>query len=99
MLETYKPTIQTYNETPSREAEKAATMISRFVYWMTNHSCEQYLIDCYGSVMGQHFWHKIVSRRQRMDCLAADLGFWLELSIDNRNKLMHYILRTKYKNQ
>lgn len=99
MITGYKPTIQTFNQKPTLEAVKAATMVSRYCYWMTNHSCEEYLIDCYGVVLGKHFWHKLISRRERMDTTAADLGFWFELSNDNRAKLMNYIIKSKYKGQ
>lgn len=99
MLEEYRPTIETFNETPTQEAVKAATMVSRYCYWMCNQSNKERLIACFGNVLGEHFWHKLVSKRNNEGTLAGDLGFWFELSIGNREKLMHYILRTKYRQQ
>lgn len=99
MVEEYKPTIQTYNENPTPEAIKAATMVSRYCFWMCNQSSKQRLIDCFGQLLGNHFWDKLVSKRNNEGSLAGDLGFWFELSEGNRQKLMHYILRTGYKRQ
>ena len=98
-METYNPTIQTYTETPSPEAVKAATMVSRYCYWMCNQVSQQRLIDCFGQVLGNHFWDKLTRKRNAEGTLAGDLGFWFELSINNREKLMHYLQRTKYRQQ
>ncbi len=99
MLEVYNPTIQTYNEQPSCEAIKAATMISRYCYWMCNQSSKQRFIDAFGTITGEHFWTKLVHKREREGTLAGDLGFWFEMSEGNRAKLMHYILKTGYRKQ
>lgn len=98
-METYNPTIQTYNEDPNPEAIKAATMVSRYCFWMTNQSSKQRLIDAFGTVLGNHFWGKLNAKRENEGSLAGDLGFWFELSDGNRQKLMHYILRTGYRRQ
>lgn len=99
MTTNYNPDIVTHNESPTPEAVKAAAMVSRYCYWMTNQSSKQRLIDCFGNVLGEHFWTKLVNKRNSEGTLAGDLGFWFELSIGNREKLMHYILRTKYRCQ
>lgn len=99
MLEVYNPTIQTYNDIPTPEAIKAATMVSRYCYWMCNQSSEQRFIDAFGKSLGWHFWHKLVHKRESKGTLAGDLGFWFEMSEGNRAKLMHYILKTGYKKQ
>ena len=99
MLEVYNPTIQTYNEQPSCEAIKAATMISRYCYWMCNQSSKQRFIDAFGTITGEHFWTKLVHKREHERTLAGDLGFWFEMSEGNRAKLMHYILKTGYRKQ
>ena len=98
-METYNPTIQTFNENPSVEAIKAAEMINRYCFWMTNQSNKQRILDCFGPVQGEHFWWKLVHKREREGSLGGDLGFWFELSEGNRQKLMHYILRTGYRRQ
>ena len=98
-MEAYNPDIQTYLEDPTPEAVKAATYISRFCYWMTNWSSHENLINCFGQVLGDHFWSKLVHKRNTEGTLAGDLGFWFEMSINNRQKLMHYIIRTNYKCQ
>ena len=49
-METYNPTIQTFNENPSVEAIKAAEMINRYCFWMTNQSNKQRILDCFGPV-------------------------------------------------
>lgn len=98
-METYNPTIQTYNEDPSPEAIKAATIVSRYCFWMTNQSSKQRLIDAFGTVIGNHFWSKLNAKRENEGSLAGDLGFWFEMSDGNRNKLMHYILKTNYRRQ
>lgn len=99
MLEIYNPTIQTYNEQPSCEAIKAATMISRYCYWMCNQSSKQRFIDAFGAITGEHFWTKLVHKREHEGTLAGDLGFWFEMSEGNRAKLMNYILKTGYRKQ
>ena len=98
-METYNPTIQTFNEEPHPEAVKAATMVNRYCFWMTNQSNKQRLIDAFGYNLGNHFWGKLNSKREQEGSLAGDLGFWFELSEGNRQKLMHYILRTGYRQQ
>lgn len=98
-MDTYNPTIQTFNETPSIEAIKAATMVSRYCFWMTNQSSKQRIIDCFGPVYGEHFWNKLVHKREIEGSLGGDLSFWFDLSDGNREKLMHYILRTGYRRQ
>ena len=98
-METYNPNIQTFNEEPTAEAVKAATMVTRYCYWMTNQSSKQRLIDAFGNNDGNHFWSKLNDLREKKGSLAGDLGLWLELSDGNRQKLMHYILRTGYKRQ
>lgn len=95
----YNPTIQTYNETPHPEAVKAAAMVSRYCFWMSNQSSKQRIIDCFGPRLGEHFWNKLVHKRESEGSLGGDLGFWFELSDGNREKLMHYILRTGYRRQ
>ena len=99
MIERYNPTIQTYNEQPSCEAIKAATMISRYCYWMCNQSSKQRIIDAFGPLQGEHFWNKLVHKREAEGSLDGDLGFWFEMSEGNRAKLMHYILKTGYRKQ
>lgn len=98
-MDTYNPTIQTFNENPSVEAIKAAEMVSRYCFWMTNWSNKQHLIDCFGEILGNHFWCKLVHKRETEGAIGGDLGFWFELSDGNRQKLMHYILRTGYRRQ
>ena len=98
-MENYNPTIQTFNETPSPEAIKAAEMVSRFCFWMSNQSNKQRLIDCFGENLGNHFWGKLNHKREVEGSVGGDLGFWFELSDGNRHKLMHYILRTGSKRQ
>jgi hypothetical protein len=99
MIETYNPTIKTYNEQPSCEAIKAATMVSRYAYWMCNQTTKERFHDCFGKVLGEHLWSKLCDLREAQGTLAGDLGLWLELDSTNRQKLMHYILRTNYKQQ
>lgn len=99
MLEVYNPTIQTYNDIPTPEAIKAATMVSRYCYWMCNQSSKQRFIDAFGAITGEHFWTKLVHKREHKGTLAGDLGFWFEMSEGNRAKLMHYILKTGYRKQ
>ena len=98
-MEIYNPTIQTYMEQPSPEAVKAAIMIDRYMFWMTNQSNKQRLLDAFGQDLGNHFWNKLCAKREREGSLAGDIGFWFELSSGNREKLMHYILRTNYRKQ
>ena len=98
-MDAYNPTIQTFNEKPSVEAIKAATMVSRYCYWMTNQSSKQRIIDCFGTVDGEHFWNELMYKREKEGSLGGDLGFWMILSDGNRQKLMHYILRTGYTRQ
>ena len=98
-MEIYNPTIQTFNEKPTPEAVKASAMVSRYCFWMTNQSNKQRIIDCFGPTQGEHFWNKLVHKRESEGSLAGDLGFWFELSDGNRDKLMHYILRTGYRRQ
>lgn len=98
-MDIYNPSIQTFNEKPTAEAVKAATMVSRYCFWMTNQSSQKRLIDCFGPVEGIHFWNKLVHKREAEGSLGGDLGFWFELSVSNRERLMHYILKTKYRQQ
>ena len=98
-METYNPTIQTYNDNPTPEAIKAATMVSRYCYWMCNQSSKQRFIDAFGTITGEHFWAKLVHKREHEGTIAGDLGFWFEMSEGNRAKLMHYILKTGYRKQ
>ena len=100
MAPIYNPTIQTFMESPTPEAEKATQMVNRYLYWITNQSNHQRLIDAFGESTGNHLWDKLVSGRNRCnDSFAGDMWFWFELSEGNRTKLMHYILRTEYKKQ
>lgn len=98
-MENYDPNLQTYKETPSPEAIKAAVMISRYCFWMCNWSSLKNFQNCFGPNLGEHFWNKIVHKREVEGSLGGDLGFWFELSINNREKLMHYIIRSNYRGQ
>ncbi len=99
MITNYNPNIVTHNEQPTCEAIKAAEMVSRYCFWMSNQSNKERLIACFGKILGEHFWGKLQHKRETEGSLGGDLGFWFELSDGNRQKLMHYILRTGYKRQ
>lgn len=74
-MDTYNPTIQTFNENPSVEAIKAATMVSRYCFWMTNQSSKQRIIDCFRPIQGENFWNKLEHKREKEGSLGGDLGF------------------------
>lgn len=94
----YNPNIQTFNEKPTKEASKAAAMVSKYAYWMANESSHENFINAFGKVMGDHFWNKLMGLTEtRGDRCSADLFLWYEMSPNYRSILMHYILRTKYK--
>ena len=98
IIKPYNPQIQTFNETPSKEAAKAAAMVNRYIYWMLNESSLERFKDCFGSVMGTHFWNKLVEKRTKCEYTAgADCAFWIEMSNTYRPMLMNYILKTRYK--
>ncbi len=94
----YNPMIETYNDEPSQEAKKAAVMVSRFMFWMTNQSCKQWFLNAFGKQDGEHLWNKVTAARERYNDLAGDMDIWFQLSVGNRIKLMYYILKTGYQN-
>ena len=51
----YNPEINTYPETPSKESVKAATMVTRFMFWMMNESSQENFIGAFGNDLGNHF--------------------------------------------
>ena len=93
----YNPSIQTYNEKPTPEAVKAATMVTRFMYWMMNDSCLEFFNNAFGPVLGSHLWSRVCNDRKEQGSFYGDLHFWTTLTDWNREKLMHYILKTGYK--
>ena len=100
MKKEFNPNIETYTQSPSPEAVKAATMVSRYAYWMANHACLKYFINAFGYDLGNHFWHKRASFAERSQSLyEADLKLWYEMSDNNRARLMHYLLESGYDRQ
>lgn len=99
-LEKYNPEgISTYNERPSQEAIKASTMISKYAYWMANQCTKERFHAAFGKVLGDHFWHKLITLRETYGPAGADIYLWYEMTSTYRDQLMHYILKTKYKGQ
>ena len=93
----YNPRITTHHDEPTAEAVKAASMVTRFMYWMMNESSEQNFINAFGLDLGTHLWHKVQGDRKNNGTFYGDLHFWCELTTWNRNKFMHYLLKTGYK--
>ena len=84
-------------EQPTEEAIKAAQMVSRYMYWMANRLNKESLIAIFGDILGEHYWSKIVYRRNEHGGNIYDTNFWFELDNENRQKLMHYLIGTGYK--
>lgn len=82
----------------TQEAIKAAQMVNRYMFWITNQVSHDKMIEIYGNLTGEHLWHKLESIRTRNGYnSAADVSFWFELDITNRNILMQYIISSGYK--
>lgn len=97
-MSNYVENVVTYTEQPTQEAIKAAEMVSRYLYWMYNQVDKQKLINAFGERLGNHYWEKIVRNRINNNYQSyTDMMFWFELDTINRQKLMHYILRSGYK--
>ncbi len=97
MTTNYNPDIQTCNERPTPEAVKAATMVTRFMYWMMNDSSKEFFINAFGQDLGNSLWNRVCTDRGEKGSFYGDLHFWTTLTNYNRERLMHYILRTGYK--
>lgn len=94
----YPYDLKTFNENPTPEATKAAVMVSRLMYWLTNKSTKELWINAFGNVMGEHYFAKILALRDKNPKhICPDSGIWFELDNHGREKLMHYILKTGYK--
>lgn len=98
-MEPYNPKIKTFEDRPSMEATKATSFINRYMYWITNQSNEERFNNAFGTVMGQHFWNKLMELRETRGSLTGDLSLWLEMTNTYRDQLMHYIIKTGYKCQ
>lgn len=98
MNTTFNPDIVTCNERPTQEAVKAAEMVSRYIYWMANRVSQKLLINAFGEMLGNHYWSKIVRNRENAGYQSmVDMLFWFELDTVNRQRLMHYLLRSGYR--
>lgn len=86
-----------YLESPSQEAIKAATMVSKYLFWMSNKSSEEEFHNAFGKTMGNHFWKKLMELRTISGTTGGDTRLWYEMSTNYRQQLMHYILRSGYK--
>lgn len=89
--------MNTYQLKPSQEAIKAASMVDKYLYWITNHSCQESFHSAFGDALGAHLWQKIVGLRTLYGSFGGDMRLWYELDSASKNKLMHYILTNKYK--
>ena len=85
------------SQQPSQEAIKAAEMINRYMYWMANRVSKDSLIEIFGEILGEHYWAKLVSRRQRINDYLSDITFWFEMDTLNRQRLMDYLIKSGYK--
>lgn len=86
-----------FNEQPTQEAIKAAEMVSRYMYWMANRVSRDKLIEIFGEILGEHYWAKLVAKRERVNDYMSDISLWFELDTINRQKLMNYLIKTGYK--
>ena len=97
-MNNYLECLVTYTEQPTQEAVKAAEMVNRYMFWMANQVNKKHLINAFGNILGSHYWDKIVRNRTNTNYQSSiDMMFWFELDNINRQKLMHYILKSGYK--
>ncbi len=97
MNKEFNPDVVTYNERPSQEAIKATTYINRYLYWMSNQSSQERFRNAFGKVLGDHFWNKLMHNRTNYGTFGGDVYLWFEMTNNNRDILMHYIIKSGYR--
>lgn len=98
-MENYNPQIITSDEIPTPEDLKAVTMISRYLYWMTNQSQKEWLINALGNNLGEQMWNKLNHSRATNGSCYGDMEFWFMMDNESRAKMIHYINKTGYRNR
>ena len=96
-MENYNPQIITSDELPTPEDLKAVTMINRYLYWMTNQSNAESLINALGKNFGEHMWTKLHQSRTINGSFYGDMEFWFMMDNESRARMIHYINKTGYR--